>query len=153
MSTVFISGPAFERPDTEYWKSITGKMGAHYNTYALTDPELGIPALKELFGKDECDDLNFLLLGTSGVHGSYTKLNELEESTKKYGFGRWTDEENDPPDDRHYSPEITFVVVQPRLVCIRFGNALLRSQEDIDWLRKVARTVTPAVESIMQGCL
>jgi hypothetical protein len=145
----FCAGPMFEPAKSEYWKSITGERGGHYNLFRLTDATRGMAAIREFFGAATCNYMNFLLLSTSGVHGSYTSLDEIEASLVKYGEGEPTGE--DWPEDYAF-PEVTFVIVQPRLVCLRYGNTRV-SLEDIKYLRSLSPTTVAAVQTILAGAM
>ena len=55
---------------------------------------------------------NWIFVGTSGVHGSYTKLD------------RWPEQS-----------EFTTLIVRPRLVSCLYGHIEIPSEEDYHWLR------------------
>jgi hypothetical protein len=138
MSAV-LSGPMFER-DGDTFRSIFGKQGAHYNIYQIRG---GIDALKQLFPDGEANDLNIVLFSTSGVHGSYTTIEEIEAGLKKYGDD-FTGQEW--PDD-YPGNELTVLIVQPRIVCLRYGNITVRLA-DIPYLKKLRETSLAAVPKI-----
>lgn len=78
--------------------------------------------LKSLFPDGEANELNWCFVGTSGVHGSYTKLD------------RW--------------PEVdtfTVLVVQPRTVAMFYGNLTCRDAEDVRYLRQLVNTTLAAI--------
>lgn len=148
------SGPMFET-DNAHWKSDHRKAGAHYNTYALRDPALGVAALKAIFPEGEADYMNFVLFSTSGVHGMYTTLEEIEVSLTKYGNAprpEWEDDgDEDAPDDHcGANPEVTFLVVHPRIVCLRYGNAVV-TLDDLPYLKKLRASSWAAVQEIGAG--
>lgn len=81
------------------------------------------------FFTDETDyEMNWLFVGTSGVHGSYSKLAEWEES-------QGTEE----PLDR-----ITVLVVMPRIVRVLYGDIEI-TQEDVTWMRGVVDKTLTAI--------
>ena len=88
--------------------------GCYYSILELDKWSTGMEELRELFPDAEANDLNFVLFSTSGVHGSYNKIEDFEAGKV----------------DR-----ITFVVVQPRIVCMRYGNVKPQNQDDIDFLK------------------
>lgn len=65
-------------------------------------------ALREMFPEGKADDLNFVLFSTSGVHGSYCSI-EAAEAEPDLG--------------------VTFLIVQPRIVGLRYGKGEQRLPE------------------------
>lgn len=129
--SVTLSGPMFEPSQNGEFKSISGKNGAHYNIFSVED---GMAALKHIFPNGMANDLNFCLFSTSGIHGSYTSIEEIEASA---------------PDEDGYKPtELTFLVVQPRLVCMRYGNCEPKTPDDFAFLKKLRETSWSAMANI-----
>lgn len=95
------------------------------------------------------DELNWLFLSTSGVHGSYCTLDDIERwlfggdskaVRQELGLGA-----GEPVPLEH---EITVVILKPRVVCTLYGNAVVRTPEDIALLRsKVEQTAAGIAES------
>lgn len=137
---IMLDGPMFEPAEHNGMKSVFGKQGGHYNVFYLdardgryTDAEVGMRSLRRLFPDGEANDLNVVLFSTSGIHGSYTTIEEIEASIKKYGEEPVF--ESEPPDD--YSGDgLTVLVLHPRTVCLRCGNVRVRAT-DIPWLKKL----------------
>lgn len=130
-----LSGPMFEPAKSEHWES--QKRGAHYNIFAACGRD-EMTALRELFKDGEADELNFCLFSTSGVHGMYTTIEEVEASVihgKK-------DEDGYGPDD------VTFLVCHPRIVCMRYGNCKPKTLEDFAFLKKLRETSWKVVQQI-----
>jgi len=123
-----LSGPMFEPSSDDSMYSVSGKSGAHYNVYHV-HPEAGMRVLREFFPTGQADDLNFVLFSTSGIHGSYSRIEDI-------GPG----EEQDDC--------VTFVIVHPRIVCMRYGNAKPETPEDIDFLKKLRQSSWKAVQRI-----
>jgi hypothetical protein len=115
---------------------------ALYDTKKLESME----QLRKYFPNGEADDMNWCVLSTSGVHGSYTTLDDLEES--------WdiTDDE----DDNYREHFITVLVIQPRLVNLRYGDIEI-AKEDIPYLRKLVSSSVRAIKYTqkenMEKCL
>ena len=109
----------------------------------------GCTSLRILFPDGEANDLNFVLFSTSGVHGSYATLDDIEASIRKYGIDPYqlTDEDADFPDD-YYSPSVTILVVHPRVVALRYGNAKIETLEDLEYLKKLRASSTAVVQKI-----
>lgn len=114
---------------------MTGRltMWPHYEIKKLASMD----DLRESFPDDRTDyALNWLFCSTSGVHGSYTTLDDIEASF-------------DLPEDHddYVPPHLTVLVVQPRLVVVRYGDIEI-TREDVPWLRDVvARTLVGVRES------
>jgi hypothetical protein len=115
------------------------REGAHYTIFRIKG---GIEALKTMFPKGKADDLNFVLFSTSGVHGSYTTIEEIEESIKKYG-----DTEPEGYPDDWCSTKLTVEIIQPRICCLRYGNIEV-TLEDIPFLKKLRKSSWKAVQKI-----
>jgi len=139
------SGPMFTRSD-EGWRR-SSKEGGHYNIFAAThDPEASMAALRDWFSDAESvNEMNFVLFSTSGVHGTYTTIDEIERSMRKYPDG--PPNGDDWPDD-YSDPEITFLIVQPRIVGMTYGLAKVRSFDDVKWIRRIQRLTAKAVAKI-----
>ena len=139
----------FEPIQSNVWQSVHNRSGAHYNVFGVKPgddrAEAGMEGLRAMFPEAKADDMNFVLFSTSGVHGSYTTIEEVEASLVKYGndprFG-----EEDAPDD--YSGDtITFLIVHPRIVCMRYGNAKVTAA-DIPFLKALRESSLEAVSRI-----
>jgi hypothetical protein len=80
---------------------------------------------------DPCNyELNWLFLSTSGVHGSYTTLDNLENDSE---YADWD--------------TITVLIICPRLVVMKYGE-LSVSRDDIPWLRSI---VTRSIAGIAKS--
>ena len=130
-----VSGPMFEQAISGVWQSVHHKEGAHYNIYGCQEKD-GMTGLHDLFPDGEANDLNFVLFSTSGVHGMYTTIEEAET--------QWRSGEPS------YPPSVTFLVVQPRICCLRYGNCLPNSEEDFTFLYRLRETSWKAVQTIGQ---
>jgi hypothetical protein len=131
--TMKVSGPMFEPAQSTYWQAVTcdrcrvGRDGAHYNTFGCRD-ENGMVALRTMFPNGEADEYNAVLFSTSGVHGMYTTIEEAEAE-----FLRGNKDE----DGEDVTPYVTFLIVHPRIVCLRYGNCEPQSAEDFAWLKQL----------------
>lgn len=97
-------------------------------------PGDGMEALRQLFPDGEANDLNAVLFSTSGVHGTYCLIEEVEEDMQR--------EVRDGPRD------VTFCVIQPRIVCMRYGSAEPRTADDIAFLKKLRASSAKALAGI-----
>jgi len=100
---------------------------SHYSVMALTQPELGMAALRKIFPTAQADEMNFVLFSTSGVHGTYTTIKDIEA-----GFeSRLLEEEFE---------KLTFLIVQPRVVSLRYGVCVPESLDDLKYLKRLQST-------------
>lgn len=77
---------------------------------------------------DGADYLNWLFVGTSGIHGTSTKLDEYPERQ-----------------------EFTVLIVRPRTVSCLYGSVEV-DDEDVEWLREnVAKTISMIQETQSQN--
>ena len=108
-----------------------GKLGAHYSIFEFKS----VDALKHLFLEDgelKVNEMNFCLFSTSGVHGSYNKIEEIEVYLNKYG-----DDQKDGDEDDQCGNHLTALIIQPRLVCMRYADIDDIKIEDIPFLKEL----------------
>lgn len=119
---------------SEFWKGVpnTGAEIGHYTVSRLANPFEGMQALRYLFPDGLADEMNFVLFSTSGVHGTYETIEEAEK-------------ESDPNND------VTFLVVQPRMVATRYGTASPITPDDFAFLKRLRQSSWDAVATIGQG--
>lgn len=100
----------------------------YYSVLRLTGD--GMEALRQLFPDGEANELNAVLFSTSGVHGFYTTIEDVEAGGEE------------APTD------VTFLVVQPRIVCTRYGNCQPKTAEDFAFLKKLRASSAKALAGI-----
>ena len=61
--------------------SITISMPSHYCVIDIRPDSNGMEFLRTLFPDAEADYMNFCLFSTSGVHGSYVRIEDAERNT------------------------------------------------------------------------
>lgn len=133
-----LSGPMFEPSKTALWESSFKKEGAHYNIFsAVQDTEM--EGLRQMFPEGKANDLNFCLFSTSGVHGTYSTIEAAEEM-----MARGNKHEDGEPG----TPSVTFLIVHPRIVCLRYGNCDPKTAEDIAFLKTLRQSSWEAVQTI-----
>lgn len=145
---VAVGGPMLEPPTTQIWRNLSGEAGAHYSIFGLNrnddDSNLGMAGLRAMFPDAKANEMNFVLFSTSGVHGHYLTIEDVEASLMKYGddpdFG------DDEPAD-WCGDTITFLIVHPRIVALRYGNARV-TLDDIPFLKKLRASSLAAVATI-----
>lgn len=114
---------------------------AHYSVLCLRRERgvSGMDALRAMFPNGEADDMNAVLFSTSGIHGTYSTIEEAEAWVLRGERDEYGDE---GPDD------VTFLIVQPRIVCLRYGVCEPKTAEDFAFLRKLRTSSHGALASI-----
>jgi hypothetical protein len=115
--------------------------------YSIIASKGGMGLLRSMFPDGEANEMNFVLFSTSGVHGSYTTIEEIETGIQKYGDSPEFDDEW--PDD-YPGDELTFLVIHPRVVAMIYGNAKV-TLADIPFLKRLRQTSLAAVSLIGFG--
>lgn len=136
--SITVNGQMVETAQNGPWRSIHGKDGAHYNHYQCRTKD-GMTALREFF-EDGADFMNFVLFSTSGVHGTYNTIEAAE---------RWLagDRPSDPEAGDYYQV-VTFLIVQPRICCLRYGNCRPETADDIAFLKQLREASLRAVQKL-----
>ena len=124
-----LSGPMFQSAEG----SIFGKSGAHYNIYRIEDKE-GMNFLRHLFPDGK--EMNLVFFSTSGVHGHYGTIESCESELGKQ------------EDLRTSSNDITFLMVHPRIVCMKYGNCIPQTEDDFLFLKKLRDSSWVAAQKI-----
>jgi len=143
--TTMLGGPMFDPSRDKYRRSSYGKEGGHYNIFGTLGPELAMEMLRQYFPDGSANGLNFVLFSTSGVHGMYTTIEEVEADIRKHG----PVPPEEPEDSDVYHPrEVTFLLVQPRIVGMTYGNVACRTLEDVAYLKRLRESSWTAVRTI-----
>lgn len=105
------------------WKNLDKSRpdSAHYSVMALDGSKTGMEALRGMFPNAKADELNACLFSTSGVHATYTTIEEAEA----YVLG----------EDKEGINEVAFVIVHPRLVALRYGVCNPITPDDFQFLK------------------
>jgi hypothetical protein len=98
----------------------------HYKLYPISS----VHDVREIFPDGKADLMNWFFLSTSGVHGSYATLDDLYTGD--------------------YGGSITMLVVQPRLVVVRYGEVEVE-KDDIPFLRGLVTSTIQAVAQSQEG--
>jgi hypothetical protein len=117
--------------------------GAHYNIWNISSG--GVDGLRRVFPDAKANEMNFVLFSTSGVHGTYTTIEEIEASIAKYGDSPQFPED-ESPDDYCY-PEITVTVYHPRIIGVGYGCVKVEAK-DIQFLKDLRQSSWEAVSKI-----
>lgn len=105
------------------WEDLSRLGTMHYSVMKLKHSGAGMEVLRTMFPDAETDKMNFVLFSTSGVHGTYTTIEDVEIFLK-----------NKDPEGHN---EITFIIVHPRTVTLRYGVCNPQTQDDIDFLKRL----------------
>lgn len=106
----------------------------YYALWRANDEAAAAELLHGIFPEGEADDMNLVLFSTSGVHGSYVTIEDVEASWAKAG------------DERMDS--VTFLLVQPRIVSITYGNVRCNTPEDAAFLKRLRASSWRALATI-----
>jgi hypothetical protein len=103
-------------------KSIINSNNNHYNIYN----EVTMEDIRQIFPEGRANKLNLILFSTSGIHGSYTTIEDVE---KDRGLG------------------LTVLIFQPRRVCMIYGVLYDLSDSDIEYLKRLRESNTVEIAS------
>ena len=103
--------------------SVFNQPGGHYNIFK----DVSMHTLRNIFPKGEANEMNFVLFSTSGVHGTYRTIEDIEERLRGSGF----DEYGEP-----VSTDLTTLVIHPRLVSMIYGEVKV-TLKDVPFLKKL----------------
>ena len=116
------------------WKNLRPDRddNPYYSVLKLTGD--GMDALRQMFPDGEANDMNAVIFSTSGVHGIYCLIESVEEDMQR--------------DVRDGPRDVTFLVIQPRIVCMRYGCAEPRTVDDIAFLKKLRASSLRALSTV-----
>ena len=106
----------------------------HYSILRLFGGEGGMDALRSMFQDAVASEMNFVLFSTSGVHGSYETIEDAEKVLRE-----------GPQGDDEGVPAITFLIVHPRIVGMRYGVCEPQNMDDINFLKRLRESSKKAV--------
>lgn len=98
--------------------------------------------VKESFPLNRADHLNWLFCGSSGIHGTYRTLDEIEEII------RGDNPETSALDNGKYYA--TVLVVHPRLCVLKYGEIQV-GLPDVALLRRLVATTIDEVAKSQKG--
>ncbi|MDB4278016.1 hypothetical protein N9917_00140 [Deltaproteobacteria bacterium] len=133
--------------------------GSYMVAHLPQDKIEGLATLRAVFDDDVDYGANWLFLSTSGVHGSYTTLDEISRDAQRLDNGNCWDVDHEVDcecgaewdDDNHPyvhpdgSFRITALMVKPRVVQAAYGT-VWATVADIPWLREVVRKTLEGVK-------
>lgn len=93
------------------------------NHYTADNQIKTIEELKQFFPNGKCNEINLVLFSTSGIHGTYQKIEDI-------CFDGSSEENTD---------YLTVLVIQPRKVCMAYGEIKV-SEEDVEYLKMLRKS-------------
>lgn len=117
--------------DLQHYTYVGEKRDSPHYSIMRANHELAEDALQKMFPNGEANDMNFVLFSTSGVHGSYTTIEEAHAAIGN-------------PDE---STNVTFLIVQPRLVCLRYGTVEV-TDANVEYLKRLRASSHAVVSQI-----
>lgn len=123
------------------------RTGAHYNIWNISRG--GVSGLRTVFPEAKANEMNFVLFSTSGVHGTYSTIEDIEVSLLKYGLNpsfAEDDSEEDMPND-YNGPQLTVTVYHPRIIGVGYGVMDI-TLEDIPFLKQLRQSSWDAIRQI-----
>lgn len=123
-------------PVQKVWKNLNKEYPqcAHYSILTHHRDVEGMDALRDMFPEPVADSMNVVLFSTSGIHGTYHTIEEAEQHIHA-------------PTEETFG-EVTFLVLQPRLVALRYGCCNPKTQDDIDYLKRLRASSHKALSEI-----
>jgi hypothetical protein len=117
------------------WRNIDKSRpdSAHYSVMAVDydGGATGMAGLRAMFpDAGGINEMNLVLFSTSGVHGTYTLIEDVENTLKgraKQDYEVW---------------DVTFLIVHPRLVALRYGECRPQNLADIEYLKSLRAAST-----------
>jgi hypothetical protein len=94
-----------------------------------------VKALKMLFPEGIANRDNFVMFSTGGVNGNYTTIEEYENVE----------------DRNEREVGISFVIIQPRILLMRYGNVHPMLPEDYEYLKKLRQSSWEQMGNIGKG--
>ena len=99
------------------------------------------------------NEMNLLIGSTSGIHGSYTTLDDLENpESERHKDSR--EEGLSYKEVIEYDEAFTFLIIQPRICRLIYGTIGFRSKEDFTWMRTIiSESVAEIIKSQQENIL
>ena len=119
---------------------ITVHRSLHYQVVDLgkTSEECWT-ALRNIFAGGGPDEMNLLMGSTDGVHGHSTTLDDIRDGVLEELL------------EHEVEPRFTVLVIHPRLCCLKVGNVLVETDEQMEWLRDMIRRSVTAFAASQLG--
>jgi hypothetical protein len=110
--------------------------GKNWKIFRIED----MSTIRSIFPDGEADERNWLLCSTSGIHGSYTKMDEIARS--------WDVPKEDV--ERHVGHRLTVLVIHPRIVSMGYGDIKIQ-KEDIPYLMQLVQSSVRQIAQSQDG--
>jgi hypothetical protein len=105
------------------------------HVFQICDNSDSMDALRLMFPKGEADPENWVLFSTSGTQGTYATIEDVEKELQ---------------DNGHTFDGVTYIIVHPRIVSMKYGRAYPETPEDIAFLKQLRESSIKAVSTIGQ---
>lgn len=109
----------------------------HYTMTRVADNEAWA-TLRARFPDGKADELNVCLFSTSGIHGSYATIEEIEKRLKRKRAAK-------------AGYPLTFLILLPRCVVVEYGNVSVTTLEEVEWLKQLRASSWAALATIGQA--
>jgi len=132
------------------WRNINVNQNdqrAFHSIHSPPDPHrmCEMDLIRGLFPEPVANEYNFVLFSTSGIHGSYTTI---EGAERMLTTGRCGDTDTCDTCDCSRVPTLTFLIIHPRVVAMRFGNVYVRTLDDVQYLKKLRQSSHEVIAKI-----
>lgn len=119
------------------WKRTKGYnlLDPYQSIQTIEDGNLTMAALRSLFPDGQANAMNLAMFSTGGTFGTFATIEDVEAEIKQNGFT---------------FDGLTFVVVQPRVLCLRYGRAYPENEDDFAFLKKLRATSNEVFSKIGQ---
>jgi len=104
---------------------------SYYSVNKIDDME----TLHSLFPSGQADTMNWFFAGTSGVHGSATRIDGLSFI---------------PDDDGFTNNKLTVMVIKPRICSLLYGHIEVTADK-LPFLRGLVRSTLASIEKSQRG--
>jgi hypothetical protein len=109
-----------------------GSLSVANKVLRLSKGQDGMEALRCIFPDGEADDMNFVFFSTGGVHGLPTSIEKYEGLC----------------DIEQRAAGITFLIVNPRIAGLRYGNVYPVTELDFAFLKKLRASSHKTTQTI-----
>jgi hypothetical protein len=122
-------------PDNTWRKASTlsGSGDPYANVFQIYDNVDSMDALRAVFPDGEANPEDWVLFSTSGTHGTYATIEDVEAEVNENGFS---------------FDGLTFIIIHPRSICMKYGRAYPETSDDFAFLKRLRESSIKAVSEI-----
>lgn len=125
--------PLPKHPFRQVITDVSSSENPYAKVYGIRDNADTMDVLREMFPTGEADPENFVVFSTSGAHGTFETIEDIEKEVVNNGFT---------------FNGVTCVIIHPRLVCMKYARAYPETPEDFEFLKKLRASSFTAVSKI-----